>query len=137
MTKSKGVGKGGARPGAGRRPRVATIDWDAVGRAYFAGHQSLDEICNSFGVTYGDLLAYGAQNYWLQRRPRRPHPDELGDLSSALALQMFSVERVADRAPRFVAAMVALGARDIDIAEILQVGLSQLKSEFGKELRRG
>src|SRR3954447_1577345 len=137
MTKSKGVGRGGVRQGAGRRPRVSTVDWDAVGRAYFTGNQTLDEICASFGVTYGDLLAFGAQNHRLQRRPTRPHPDDVGDLASALALEMFSVGKVADRARRFVAAMAALGARDTDIAEVLQIGLQALKAEFGKELRRG
>jgi hypothetical protein len=136
MTKSKGVGRGGVRPGAGRRPRVSTVDWDAVGRAYFTGRQSLDEICASFGVSHGDLLAYGAQNHWLPRRPIKPHPDDVGDLASALATEMFSVEGVANRAPRFVAAMVALGARETDIAEVLQIGLPALKAEFGRELNR-
>jgi hypothetical protein len=136
MTKSKGIGRGGVRQGAGRRPRVSTVDWDAVGRAFFTGNESLDEICASFGVTYGDLLAYGAQNHWLQRRPPRPHPDDVGDLASALALEMFSVEGVANRAPRFVAAMVALGARETDIAEVLKIGLPTLKAEFSKELNR-
>ena len=136
MTKSKGVGRGGFRQGAGRRPRVSTVDWDAVARAYFVGNQTLDEICASFGVTYGDLLAYGAQHHWLQRRPTRLHPDDVGDLASALAMEMFSVEGVANRAPRFVAAMVALGARETDIAEVLKIGLPTLKAEFSKELNR-
>jgi hypothetical protein len=136
MTKSKGLGRGGVRQGAGRRPRISTVDWDAVGRAYFTGNQSLEEICGSYGVSHGDLLAYGAQNHWLARRPRSSHPDDVGDLASALALEMFSVEGVANRAPRFVAAMVALGARETDIAEVLQIGLAALKSEFSKELNR-
>jgi hypothetical protein len=138
VTKSKGVGRGGSRQGAGRRPRVATIDWDAVARAYHTGSESLDDILASFDLSHGDLLAYAASHHWLQRRPRgQQHPDDLGDLASALAHEMFSVEGVANRAPRFVAAMVALGARDIDIAEALQIGLPALKVEFSRELKRG
>jgi hypothetical protein len=134
MTKSKGTGRGGIRQGAGRRPRVATIDWNAVGRAYFTGTESLDGILASFGLSHGDLLAHAAQNHWLMRRPTKPHPDDVGDLASALAMEMFSVEGVANRAPRFVAAMVALGAREIDIAEALGIGLPALKAEFSREL---
>jgi hypothetical protein len=134
MTKSKGVGRGGVRKGAGRRPDVAKVDWDAVGRAYFTGTQTLNEICASFGVSHGDLLAYGANNHWLQHRPTKSHPDDVGDLASALAHEMFSVEGVANRAPRFVAAMVALGAREADIAEVLRIGVQSLRDEFAKQL---
>jgi hypothetical protein len=134
MTKSKGTGRGGVRQGAGRPPTVSTVDWDAIGAAYFTGNQPLEEICACFGVTYGDLLAYGAQNHWLQHRPTKPHPDDLGGLASALAHEMFSIEGVANRVPRFVKAMVALGARETDIAEALRIGLPALKAEFAKEL---
>jgi hypothetical protein len=134
VTKSKGVGRGGIRSGAGRRPDVAKVDWDAIGRAYFTGTQTLDDICASFGVSYGDLLAYGASNHWLQHRPTKSHPDDVGDLASALANEMFSVVDVANRAPRFVAAMVALGARETDIAEVLRVGVPALRTEFAKQL---
>ena len=133
MTKSKGVGRGGVRQGAGRRPRVSTVDWDAVGRAYFTGTETLDEICAKFEVTYGDLLAYGANNHWLHHRPTKLHPDDVGDLASALAHEMFSL-KVADRAPRFVKAMVALGARETDIAEVLQISVTSLRDEFAKQL---
>ena len=85
-------------------------------------------------MSYGDLLAYGAQNHWLQRRPTISHPDDVGDLASALAHEMFSVEGVANRAPRFVAAMVSLGARESDIADALRIGLPRLRTEFAKEL---
>jgi hypothetical protein len=47
---------------------------------------------------------------------------------------MFSFEGVANRVPRFVKAMVALGARETDIAEALRIGLPALKAEFAKEL---
>ncbi|MGX1110553.1 MULTISPECIES: hypothetical protein [Bradyrhizobium] len=93
------------------------------------------EICSEFGVGYGDLLAYGAQHHWM-RRPTKPHPDDLGDLASALAMEMFSVKGVANRASRFVAAMVALGASETDIADVLNIGLAGLRSEFGRELGR-
>lgn len=134
MTKSKGVGRGGIRTGAGRRPRVSTVDWDAVGRAYYTGTESLDDICSSHGVTYGDLLAYGATNNWLQRRPTRAHPDDLGGLASALALAMWSIELKPDRASRFVAAMTILGEDEIDIAEALKISVDQLARDFRKEL---
>jgi hypothetical protein len=134
VTKSKGLGRGGVRPNAGRRPKISTIDWNAIGLAYYTGTQSLDDVCASFGVTYGDLLAYGAQNHWLTRRPTRAHPDDLGDLASALAMEMFSIDGVANRASRFVAAMTALGAKEQEIAEVLHIGVPALKAEFAKEL---
>jgi hypothetical protein len=132
MTKSKGLGRGGTRPGAGRPPKP--VNWDAVGRAYYTGTANLDDVCAEHGVTYGDLLAYGANNNWLQRRPTKAHPDDLGGLASALALAMWSVELKPDRASRFVAAMTILGERDIDIAEALNISVEQLKREFRKEL---
>lgn len=134
MTKSKGVGRGGVRKGAGRLPDVAKIDWDAVGRAYFTGTESLEEILSKFGVRYGDLLAYGANNHWMQRRPTRPHPDDLGSLASALAMAAYSVEHTPNRTRRFVAAMVALDEDDINIADALNLDVEVLRREFKKEL---
>ncbi|MBR1151931.1 hypothetical protein [Bradyrhizobium sp. JYMT SZCCT0428] len=115
---------------------MATVDWNAVGRAYFTGSAPLDEILSSFDLSHGDLLAFAATNHWMIQRPTKPHPDDLGNLASALAMEMFSVDGVANRAPRFVAAMTALGARDVDIAEALQIGLPALRAEFGRELSR-
>jgi hypothetical protein len=138
VTKSKGTGRGGFRPGAGRKPRIDSINWDKVGKAYYTGtNQTLDEILAAFGATYGDLLVHATRSHWLSRRPTKPHPDDLGSLASALAMEMYSVQGVVNRAPRFVAAMVALGARDIDIAEALEIGLTALKVEFSRELKRG
>jgi hypothetical protein len=113
--------------------RASTVDWDAVGRAYYTGTETIDAICAKFGVGYGDLLAHGATSHWLLRRPTRPHPDDLGDLASALAHEMFSV-KLAERPRRFVAAMAALGARPEDIADILQIGMTDLQAEFAKQL---
>jgi hypothetical protein len=137
MTKSKGVGRGGARKGAGRRPDVAGVDWDAVARAYFTGSQTLDDICTEFGVSYGDLLAYGANNHWLQRRPTISRPDDVGDLASALAGAMFSIDGAGNRARCFVAAMVKLEATVSDIADVLRVSQSSLRADFAKELAGG
>lgn len=138
MTKSKGTGRGGFRKGAGRKPRAASANWDEIGKAYFAGtNQPLEEILGAFGVNYGDLLAHATRSHWLLQRPSKPHPDDLGSLASALAMEMYSVQGVANRAPRFVSAMAALGARDVDIAEALGIGLPALKAEFGSELTAG
>jgi hypothetical protein len=134
MTKSKGVGRGGVRPGAGRRPRTSTVDWDAVGRAYYTGNETIEAICNKFGIGYGDLLAHGASSHWLLRRPTRSHPDDLGDLAGALALEMYSPDTSDVQRRRFVAAMVALDARECDIAEVLQMDLPDLKKNFAKQL---
>jgi hypothetical protein len=135
MTKSKGVGRGGVRSGAGRRPRVSTVDWDAVGRAYYAGTETIEAICKKFGVGYGDLLAHAASSHWLLRRPTPAHPDDLGDLASALAHEMYSGEDSARKnRKRFVAAMVALGARECDIAEVLQMDMPTLKLNFAEQL---
>jgi hypothetical protein len=133
MTKSKGVGRGGPREGAGRRPKVATVDWEAVAKAYYVGSDSLDDLLAKFGLKYADLLAYGADHHWMQRRPKRRHPDDLGDLAGALAEQLCWVD-IDDRQRRFVAAMAALGARTVDIAEVLQCGEPELKDQFKKEL---
>lgn len=133
MTKSKGVGRGGPRDGAGRRPKVATVDWDDLARAYYTGNESLDDILAKFGVKYADLLAYVANNNWLQRRPTKRHPDDLGSLASALAMEIF-YSPIEERPRRFVAAMVALGARLEDIGEALQIQTPELKERFKKEL---
>ena len=134
MTKSKGVGRGGVRPGAGRRPRVSIVDWDAVGRAYYTGSETIEAICNKFGIGYGDLLAHGASSHWMLRRPTRSHPDDLGDLAGALAKEIYALDNGTANRRRFVAAMVALNARECDIAEVLGVDVPELKEQFAKQL---
>jgi hypothetical protein len=133
MTKSKGVGRGGARKGSGRQPNAAKVDWEAVGRAYFSGTKTVDDICAQFGVKYGDLLAYAASRKWCRPSPRR-HPDDIGELGSALAFTMFSVSP-ANRTRCFVAAMAKLGAETSEIADVLQASELDLRAEFAKELR--
>jgi len=134
MTKSKGLGRGGVRPGAGRRPRVSTVDWDAVGRAYYVGTETIEAICNKFDIGYGDLLAHGASSHWMLRRPTRSHPDDLGDLAGALAKEIYALDNGTANRRRFVAAMVALNARECDIAEVLGVDVPELKEQFAKQL---
>jgi hypothetical protein len=134
MTKSKGLGRGGVRPGAGRRPRVSTVDWDAVGRAYYTGTETIEAICNKFGIGYGDLLAHGTSSHWMLRRPTRSHPDDLGDLAGALAQEIYALDNGTANRRRFVAAMVALNARECDIAEVLGVDVPELKEQFAKQL---
>lgn len=112
------------------------MNWDLVANAYFTGDASLEAILASFDLSYADLLAFAAKNHWMLQRPKKPHPDDLGNLASALAMEMFGIEKLADRPRRFVAAMTVLGARPIDIAEVLQVDLVALQAEFGKELAR-
>lgn len=138
MTKSKGVGRGGARKGAGRRPDVAKVDWDAVARDYFAGSGAItvEEICEKFGVDYGDLLAYAAHNHWVTPRPAGRHLEDLGDMASALAFALTDQrsETVSNRSRRFVKAMVSLEVRVGHIADILHVSAESLRAEFPKEL---
>jgi hypothetical protein len=62
------------------------------------------------------------------------HPDDLGSLASALAIAMWAVDHTASRARRFVAAMVALGEHEIEIAQALNIPVEALRREFGKEL---
>jgi hypothetical protein len=135
MTKSKGIGRGGVRKGSGRRPAAAKVDWEALGRAYFSGKDTIEDICASFGVGYGDLLSYATSRSWVRPSPP-PHPSDLGELGSALALAMFSVDGVTNRARRFVAAMAILDAYPPDIAEALHISEEALKAEFKKELAR-
>jgi hypothetical protein len=93
----------------------------------------LRRFAKRFGLRYGDLLAYAASNHWV-RGPVKRHAEDLGDLASALALQMFGSSPLRDRSKRFVAAMVALGAQLSDIADPLQVSEDDLKREFAREL---
>jgi len=136
MTKSKGVGRGGVRKGAGRKPDAAKADWDAIARAYFAGSVPIEEICKTFGVSYGELLAYAAHNHWTQPRPAGRHLEDLGDMASALAWALLDEthESTSHRTRRFVGAMVALEVRARDIADVLHVSEESLRAEFPKEL---
>jgi hypothetical protein len=68
VTKSKGVGRGGVRTGSGRKSKAAKADWDTIAREYFAGRGTIDDICERFGVSHGDLLAYAASNNWVTPR---------------------------------------------------------------------
>jgi hypothetical protein len=114
--------------------RVSTVDWDAVGRAYYTGTETIEAICAKFGIGYGDLLAHGTSSHWMLRRPTRSHPDDLGDLAGVLALEMYSRDASDVQRRRFVAAMVALDARECDIAEVLQMDMPELKKNFAKQL---
>jgi hypothetical protein len=137
MTKSKGLGRGGARKGAGRLPNAAKVDWDAIARVYFAGTDTADKICQTFGVSYGDLLAYAAANHWVPPRAGgRRNPEDLGDMASALAWALIDErdESIANRTRRFVGAMVKLEVRVSEIADVLHVSEDSLRAEFPKEL---
>jgi hypothetical protein len=109
------------------------LDWEALGRAYFSGKDTIEDICASFGVGYGDLLSYAVSNHWVRPSSKR-HPEDPGDLGSALALEMYSIDGVTNRARRFVAAMVKLGAHESDIAAPLNISKEALQAEFSKEL---
>jgi hypothetical protein len=132
MTKSKGVGRGGVRPGAGRRPKA--VDWDAVGRAYYTGAETIGDILEKFEVSHGDLLAHAAASNWLLRKPTRSHPDDLGDMAAALALEIWDCDVTDVQRRRFVAAMVALNASEEDIADVLQLNMDVFKKNFAKQL---
>jgi hypothetical protein len=136
MTKSKGVGRGGARTGSGRKSKAAKADWDKIAREYFAGRETVEDICEKFGVSGGDLLAYAASNKWVTPRPLGRHLEDLGDMASALAWALLDEreETVANRSRRFVKAMVSLDVCVGDIADVLHVSPASLRSEFPKEL---
>jgi hypothetical protein len=138
MTKSKGMGRGGVRTGAGRKSKAAKADWDAIARVYFAGtDDSIEKICRTFGVSYGDLLAYAAANQWVPPRATgRRNPDDLGDMASALAWALIDEreESTAHRTRRFVGAMVKLEATAEHIADVLHVSENALRAEFPKDL---
>ncbi|MEH2468970.1 hypothetical protein V1281_001774 [Nitrobacteraceae bacterium AZCC 2161] len=134
MTKSKGLGRGGVRKGAGRPPKVLKVDWDAIARDYFTGLQSIDAVLAKHDLKHGDLLAYAATKHWMARPRVRGHEHDLGDLASALALEFFGEQDAAKRSRRFVAAMVALDAAPASIAEILQTSESELRRDYAKEI---
>ena len=133
MTKSTGVGRGGSRPGAGRRPKA--VDWDAVARAYFTSEAMPETICEKFGISLGDLFVYSQSEGWLHK-PSKPHPMDCGRLGSALALNMFSIDGTAKRARCFVSAMLCLEASDREIADALEIRVETLRSEFSSEISR-
>lgn len=132
MEKSK-KGRGGARKGAGRKRKVARADWNAVARSYFVGRKHAHEICADHGVSLGDLLAYAAARGWIWPSPDG-HPDDMGELGSALAVAMFGVDGIQRRARLFIAAMLKLEAPICDIAAALHVSEKELRAEFSKEL---
>jgi hypothetical protein len=136
MTKSKGVGRGGVRRGAGRKPESARPDWDAIAKAYFSGRGTVDEICEVFGVRLGDILAYATANQWVTPRPAGRVAEDLGDMASALAWALLDErdESIAHRTRRFVRGMVGLEVRATDIADVLHVSERSLRAEFPKEL---
>jgi hypothetical protein len=136
VTKSKGVGRGGVRPGSGRKSKAAKADWNAIARAYFGGSDTIEDICEKFGVSHGDLLSYAAANHWVTPRPAGRHLEDLGDMASALAWALLDErdETVANRTRRFVGAMVKLEVRVGDIADVLHVSAKSLRDEFPKEL---
>jgi hypothetical protein len=137
MTKSKGMGRGGVRTGAGRKPRSAKADWDAIARVYFAGTDTIEKICQTFSVSYGDLLAYAAANHWVPPRAGgRRNPEDLGDMASALAWALIDErdESITHRTRRFVGAMVKLEASAEDIADVLHVSEKRYEPSFRKNL---
>jgi hypothetical protein len=134
MTKSKGVGRGGVRKGAGRKSAEAKVDWDAVARAYFTGTETHDDLLERFGVSPGALLAYAATRQWIWR-PERRHVDDVGEMASELAVRMWEIDGVTNRAKRFVAAMTALGVEPEHIAPSLGISERSLKADFARELR--
>jgi hypothetical protein len=131
VTISKGVGRGGVRPGAGRKPKA--INWEAIAQAYFTGQETPEDVCQKFNVTLGDLFIHAQSEGWIHR-PYKPHPADVGRLGSALAHAMISVDGAGTRSSRFVAAMAKLGSPLIDIAAALEISVGALRSEFRKEL---
>lgn len=135
MTKSKGVGRGGLRKGAGRKATASKVDWDAVARGYFAGNEPLDDMLDRHGVSHGMLLAYATANQWV--RPRRRHADDICELASELAVRMWEIDGVTNRAKRFVAAMTVLGVEPEHIAPSLGISEGSLRADFARELSVG
>ena len=133
MTKSKGVGRGGVRSGAGRASKAAKVDWDAVGRAYFNGKEALDDTLDRLGLSHGMLLAYATAHHWIKPRAQQ-HPDAVDEMASELAVRMWEIDGVTKRAKCFVAAMTVLGVTPEHIAPSLGISEKSLRSEFAKEL---
>ncbi|WP_371423289.1 hypothetical protein [Tardiphaga sp.] len=134
MTKSKGMGRGGVRKGAGRKPAAAKVDWDAVARDYFTGTEDMEELLERHGLSYGALMAYATANQWI-RRPRKRLDDDIGDMASELAVVFWAIDGALNRARRFVAAMTALGVSAENIAPHLGISERSLKQDFARELQ--
>jgi hypothetical protein len=66
------------------------VDWDRLARAYFAGSESIDDICEAHGVSFGHLLAYAASRHWA----RRPHKPREMKVANAAAMQAAKPIRV-------------------------------------------
>jgi hypothetical protein len=118
-------------PNTHRKPR--SVDWAKVSDRYFKSGDSVRAIARDFGITEAAIRKHAIERGWI--RPSKASPEDVGRLASSLALAMISIDGVTKRAKCFVAAMVKLDARPVDIADGLEISETALRSEFANELR--
>jgi hypothetical protein len=114
-----------------RKPRA--VDWASISDRYFKTDDSVRAIARAFGITEAAIRKHAIESGWV--RPSKASAEDIGRLASSLALAMISIDGVSNRAKRFVAAMVKLDARPVDIADGLEISETALRSEFANELR--
>ena len=116
-----------------RKPQA--VDWTGVSDRYFKTEDSVRAIARKFGVSEAAVRKHATERGWV--RPSKASPEDVGRLASSLALAMISIDGVSNRAKRFVAAMVKLDARPVDIADGLEISENALRAEFANEMRGG
>jgi transposase-like protein len=114
-----------------RKPRA--VDWAGISDRYFKTDDSVRAIARAFGITDAAIRKHAAERGWV--RPAKASTEDIGRLASSLALAMISIDGVSKRAKCFVAAMVKLDARPVDIADGLEISETALRAEFANELR--
>jgi hypothetical protein len=114
-----------------RKPRA--VDWARISDRYFKTDDSVRSIAREFGITDAAIRKHAIERGWV--RPSKASPEDIGRLASSLALAMISIDGVNKRAKCFVAAMVKLDARQVDIADGLEISEEALRAEFASELR--
>jgi hypothetical protein len=124
----------GAMSNTHRKPR--SINWAGISDSYFKTDHSLRSIAREFGVTEAAIRKHATQHGWV-RPDKVAGAEDIGRLASSLALAMISIDGVSNRAKRFVAAMVKLDARPVDIADGLEISEDALRAEFANEMRGG
>jgi hypothetical protein len=113
--------------------KARTVDWNGISERYFKTDDSVRAIARAFGITEAAIRSHATERGWI--RPTKSSAEDVGRLGSSLALAMIGVDGVGKRAKCFVAAMVKLEARIVDIAEALEISEAALRAEFACELR--
>jgi hypothetical protein len=112
------------------------VDWERIATAFYTTNRSFRSIAADAGVSHTAIAKHAKRHGWC--RPSRGGPRALETgvslLARAAEAQLAKIDGVQERSRRFIAAMIQLGAKSGNIAEVLGVSEEALRSEFPKEL---